>query len=75
MEYKLMEKKPELWEDWHSILVYKIRNAAEGSFNGKLFYSQLSNEIGAENAAKLMPGYFPGALLTPCLLEVNTQVK
>ena len=76
MEYKLMEKKPELWEDWHSILVYKIRNAAEGSFNGKLFYSQLSNEIGAENAAKLIPGYFPGALLTlPPGSKYTGQIK
>ncbi len=63
-EYQLLDKEPELWEDWHSVLVYKIRNAAEGSFNGKLFYSQLAKEIGAEKAAKLIPGYFPGALLT-----------
>ena len=63
-EYQLLDKEPELWEDWHSVLVYKIRNAAEGSFNGKLFYSQLAKEIGAEKAAKLIPGYSPGALLT-----------
>ncbi len=63
-EYQLLDKEPELWEDWHSVLVYKIRNAAEGSFNAKLFYSQLANEIGSKKAAKLTPGYFPGALLT-----------
>ena len=63
-EYHLLDTKPEPWKPWHSILVYKIRNAAEGSFNGKLFYSQLAKEIGAEKAAKLIPGYFPGALLT-----------
>ncbi|SVD77186.1 uncharacterized protein METZ01_LOCUS430040, partial [marine metagenome] len=64
LEYQLLNKEPENWEDWHSILVYKIRNAAEGSFGGKLFYSQLASVIGAEKAAKLIPGYFPGALLT-----------
>ena len=64
LEYQLLNKEPEPWEDWHSILVYKIRNAAEGSFNGKLFYSQLASAIGPERAAKLIPGYFPGALLT-----------
>ena len=64
LEYQLLDKEPEPWEDWHSILVYKIRNAAEGSFNGKLFYSQLASAIGPERAAKLIPGYFPGALLT-----------
>ena len=76
MEYKLMEKTPELWEDWHSILVYKIRNAAEGSFNGKLFYSQLASEIGPEHAAKLIPGYFPEALLTlPPGSKYSGQIK
>ena len=64
LEYQLLDKEPEPWEDWHSILVYKIRNAAEGSFNGKLFYSQLASAIGPERAAKLIPGYLPGALLT-----------
>ncbi|MBL40835.1 MAG: hypothetical protein CL761_05935 [Chloroflexi bacterium] len=64
LEYQLLNKEPEPWEDWHSILVYKIRNAAEGSFNGKLFYSQLASAIGPERAAKLIPGYLPGALLT-----------
>ncbi len=64
LEYQLLKKEPENWEDWHSILVYKIRNAAEGSFGGKLFYSQLASVVGAEKAAKLIPGYFPGALLT-----------
>jgi penicillin amidase len=63
-EYQLINKTPEMWENWHSILVYKIRNAAEGSFNGKLFYSQLASIVGGEKAAKLTPGYFPGALLT-----------
>lgn len=76
IEYNLLDKKPDQWEDWHSILIYKIRNAAEGSFNGKLFYSQLSNEIGAEKAAKLIPGYFPGALLTlPPGSTYSGQVK
>ena len=41
-EYQLLDVEPEPWENWHSVLVYKIRNAAEGSFNGKLFYSQLA---------------------------------
>ncbi|OUW95511.1 MAG: hypothetical protein CBD90_04150 [Chloroflexi bacterium TMED230] len=76
LEYNLLETVPESWEDWHSVLVYKIRNAAEGSFNGKLFYSQLSNEIGPQKAAKLIPGYFPGALLTlPPGANYSGQVK
>ena len=29
LEYQLLDKEPETREEWHSILVYKIRNAAE----------------------------------------------
>ena len=63
-EYQLLKKRPDIWEDWHSVLVYKIRNAAEGSFSSKLFYSKLSSSIGSEKAAKLTPGYLPNSLLT-----------
>ena len=64
IEYHLLKKEPEKWNDLHSILVYKIRNAAEGTFNTKLFYSKLAKSIGGIKAAKLTTGYLPGALLT-----------
>ncbi len=64
IEYHLLKKEPEEWNDLHSILVYKIRNSAEGTFNTKLFYSKLAKSIGGIKAAKLTTGYLPGALLT-----------
>lgn len=64
VEYKLLGKKPEPWEAWHCVVVYKVRNTAEGSFQGKLWLARLAAEIGPERAAKLSPGYQPGSLLT-----------
>lgn len=64
VEYKLLGAKPERWEPWHCVVVYKVRNTAEGSFQGKLWLARLVAEIGPERAAKLSPGYQPGSLLT-----------
>lgn len=64
VEYRLLETRPEPWEPWHCILVYKIRNAAEGSFQGKLWLTELAAARGAAPAAHISPGYQPGQLLT-----------
>ena len=63
-EYNLTETKPEKWEDWHSVLVYKVRNTAEGSFQAKLWLAKLAQEIGPERAANISSGSQPGALMT-----------
>lgn len=63
-EYKLTGTEPEKWEDWHCILVYKVRNTAEGSFQSKLWLSQLTAEVGVEQVAAMSPGSQPSALLT-----------
>ncbi len=63
-EYKLTGTEPELWEDWHCILVYKVRNTAEGSFQAKLWLAKLAAEIGPDNIAAISPGSQPGALMT-----------
>ena len=64
VEYQLTDTKPEKWEDWHCILVYKVRNTAEGSFQAKLWLAKLSAEIGPERTAAISPGSQPGALMT-----------
>ena len=64
IEYALLEAEPELWEPWHSIAVYKTRNAGEGGFASKLWLSSLVAEVGAARAAEVMPRYLPGMPLT-----------
>jgi penicillin amidase len=64
IEYSLTNTKPERWEDWHCVLVYKVRNTAEGSFQAKLWLSRLAAYIGADATAAVSPGSQPGALMT-----------
>ena len=63
-EYELLGISPEAWEAWHCILVYKVRNSAEGGFQAKLWRSNLAAKIGPERTARLSPGYQPGMYLT-----------
>ena len=64
VEYRLLDRTPEPWEPWQCALLYKVRNTAEGSFQGKLWLGRLASAIGPEKAVKLSPGYQPGTLLT-----------
>lgn len=64
VEYSLLNTRPEPWEPWHCILVYKVRNSAEGGFQSKLWLAQFSADAGPEHVADLTPGYTPGHLLT-----------
>ena len=63
-EYSLLETKPERWEPWHCIVVYKLRNSAEGNVQGKAWLALLASRIGPERVAKLAKGYLPGMFLT-----------
>ena len=63
-EYQLLETSPDAWEPWHCIVVYKVRNSAEGSFQAKLWRAELAARIGPERAARLSPGYQQGMYLT-----------
>ena len=63
-EYQLLETIPDGWEPWHCIVVYKVRNSAEGSFQSKLWRAELAARIGPERTARLSPGYQQGMYLT-----------
>ena len=64
VEYGLLGTRPEPWEPWHCILVYKVRNSAEGGFEAKLWLAKFAATVGPEHVADLTPGYTPGHLLT-----------
>ena len=64
IEYKLLDERPERWENWHCLAVYKMRNTLLGTFEPKLFLTRLAIAEGGETAAYLIKGYPDGHLLT-----------
>ena len=63
VEYQLVGGKPERWEPWDCLAVYKVRHIMMGVFEGKLWRARLVNTFGPEKAARLLKGYQPGQLL------------
>lgn len=63
-EYAILETVPEPWEPWHSIVVYKLSNSAQGNVLSKIMLRVLAAQIGVERFAKLAVGYLPGMYLT-----------
>jgi len=65
IEYKLLGAKPEPWEAWHCITVYKMRNSLLGTFEPKLLRTKMSHDPDAAKAlAKILTGYPAGHLVT-----------
>ena len=64
IEYRLLDARPERWENWHCLAVYKMRNTLLGTFEPKLFLTRLAIAIGGERAANLIKGYPSGHLIT-----------
>ena len=64
IEYKILDQRPERWENWHCLTVYKFRNTLLGTFEPKLFQTRLARELGAEKVAALIKGYPAGHLIT-----------
>ena len=64
IEYRLLDARPERWENWHCLAVYKMRNTLLGTFEPKLFMTRLAIAIGGERAARLIKGYPAGHLVT-----------
>ena len=64
IEYRLLDARPERWENWHCLAVYKMRNTLLGTFEPKLFLTRLAIAVGGERAASLIKGYPAGHLVT-----------
>lgn len=63
IEYELIDSKPEKWEPWDCLAVYKIRHVMMGGFETKLWRARLVNQLGPKKAAELYKGYQPNHLL------------
>ena len=63
MEYRLVGGRPETWQPWDCLAVFKVRHLLMGTFESKLWRARLVRELGPEKAARLLPGYEPGHLV------------
>ena len=63
VEYGLVGGKPERWEPWDCLAVFKVRHIMMGVFEGKLWRTKLVNTFGPEKAARLLKGCQPGQLI------------
>ena len=63
IEYQLINCKPEKWEPWDCLAVYKIRHVMMGGFEPKLWRAKLVNELGPKKASELFKSYQSDHLL------------
>lgn len=74
-EFGLLDHRPEPWQAWHSIAVFKVRHLAMGTFETKVWRSGLVRHLGAERAARLWPAS-PELTIDPAddVVQVATDV-
>ena len=63
VEYGIVGGKPEAWQPWDCLAVFKVRHILMGVFEGKIWRARLLNSLGPEKAANLLRGYQPGHLV------------
>jgi penicillin amidase len=56
IEFQLLEARPEPWEPWQSLAVFKVRHAMMGTWQLKAWRAQLVRHLGVDRAARLCPG-------------------
>ena len=64
IEYTLLDRHPQRWENWHCLAVYKERNTLLGTYAAKLLRTHLLQTIGPEKIVRMIKGYSAGHLLT-----------
>ena len=75
IEYHIAGLRPEPWQPWDGLVVYKVRHINMGVFESKVWRAQLVRALGPDKVAALFPGYQtghlqilpPGALYTGAL--------
>jgi penicillin G amidase len=56
VEFQLLGARPEPWEPWESLAVFKVRHAMMGTWQLKAWRARLVRHLGVERAARLCPG-------------------
>ena len=63
VEYALVRSRPERWEPWDCLAVFKVRHILMGGYEAKLWRARMVNVLGPEKTAELCRGYQRGHLL------------
>jgi penicillin amidase len=63
VEFGLLDARPECWQPWHSLAVFKIRHVEMGPWQLKLWRARLIRQLGPKLAAYLSPGTTPAPML------------
>jgi penicillin G amidase len=56
LELQLLDDRPEPWEPWHSLVVFKVRHVLMGTWQTKAWRARLLRHLGPGLAAQLCPG-------------------
>ncbi|MDB4896917.1 MAG: penicillin amidase [Firmicutes bacterium] len=62
-EYALLGARPEAWEPWHGLALYKGRHVVMGVWEAKLFRARLVRQVGLARMLALYPYGRPDELL------------
>jgi penicillin amidase len=63
IEYRLMEGRPEPWEPWECLAVFKVRHVLMGVWQTKAWRARLLRHLGPARTAQLCPGTPPNPML------------
>jgi penicillin amidase len=63
IEFQLLGGRPEPWEPWDSLVVFKVRHVLMGTWQTKAWRARLLRHLGAVRTAYLCPGTQPNPML------------
>jgi penicillin amidase len=63
IEFQLLGARPEPWEPWDSLAVFKVRHVLMGTWQTKAWRARLLRRLGAARTAYLCPGTQPNPML------------
>jgi penicillin amidase len=63
VEFRLLEIRPEPWQPWDSLAVFKVRHVEMGPWQMKVWRARLVRQLGPRLAAYLCPGTPPAPML------------
>jgi penicillin amidase len=63
VELRILDARPEPWDPWDSLAVFKIRHVEMGPWQMKLWRARLVRQLGPRLAAYLCPGTPPAPVL------------